>query len=182
MEDTVVGWVALGPLAQLVLLGVGKGGVLYVVVVVCEVGGVGRILLVEAHDAVGVATFVCLESSGVADGALVHTLYTHVIIGLVDGCLIETRGAVGGIDSHTAGLCVGCVAVSASGILEGETAGAYLGGYAVELHTCTEKVVGRHLRNKEYVAGVDAVAASLDETRSRLPYRHVRRSPVLRLS
>ena len=60
MEDTVfvlVGeadidglHVAFSPPLQLLLLGVGEGGVLYVVVVVGEVGCMGRVFLVEADD------------------------------------------------------------------------------------------------------------------------------------
>lgn len=59
------------PFAHFLLFGVGEGSIVDAVVVVSQVSDVAGVLLVEAHDDVGVLVVGRLEGCGIADLALV---------------------------------------------------------------------------------------------------------------
>ena len=123
----------------------------------------GRIFAVEADDAVGVLVIFGLEGCGVGDITHIHSLDTDGIIALLEGFGIKAVAAVGAVGHRATLLGVVGGAILLGSILEGNVARADLRGYAVELHAGAQKVLGRHFRDDEYMAGIDGIATTLNE-------------------
>ena len=106
------------PFAHVFLLGIDKGGIVDVVVVVSQIGFVGGVFLVEAHDAVGIAIFLGLRAHGVRNLSRVHAIESHIKVTFLNLIGGEASATVVGVGDGASLFCVLGGAILSRGILE----------------------------------------------------------------